>query len=201
MMKESYKTKTQKDTGEGMADYTNWLKQCVYRYEDENPLQIFQGAGPGNTSFLFYGTNATTDAQLRDIFSRHGGTYGVRVDWMFQQKGQILVSKLRSGVDENTMMLEGLGAGAERVHFDDGDLMEIITRPNKLQDIVDIFELEDIQILKSMLVWMPRELIPVNDDETITMILGIMDEVTSLEGIVNVTADFWIPDDKLEKLL
>jgi hypothetical protein len=35
----------------------------------------------------------------------------------------------------------------------------------------------------------------------ITAVLGLMDEVTALEGIVNVTADFWIPDDKLEKLL
>ena len=99
------------------------------------------------------------------------------------------------------MMLEGLGAGAESVHFDDGDLMEILTKPNKLQDIADIFELEDIQLLKSMLILIPRELIPVNDDDTITALLTIMYEVTAMDGIVNVTADFWIPDDKLEKLI
>ena len=110
-------------------------------------------------------------------------------------------SKYQSSVDENTMMLEGLGAGAESVHFDDGDLIEVITKPNKLQDTVDIFELEDIQLLKHMLIWTPRNLIPINDDETITMILGLMDAVTSMEGIVNVTADFWIPDDKMEKFV
>lgn len=184
-----------------MADYTNWLKQCVYRYEGTAPLHVFQGAGPGNTSFIFYGTDAVNEQQLQELFAQHGGKYGVRVEWMFQQKGQILVSKLRSGVDENTMMLEGLGAGAESVHFDDGDLIEVLTKPNKLQDTADIFELEDIQILKSMLIWMPRQLIPVNDEESITAVLGLMDEITGMDGIVNVTADFWIPDDKLEKLL
>ncbi len=184
-----------------MADYTNWLKQCVYRYEGTAPLNIFQGAGPGNTSFIFYGNDAVNEQQLQDIFLQYGGKYGVRVEWMFQQKGQILVSKLRSGVDENTMMLEGLGAGAESVHFDDGDLIEVLTKPHKLQDTADIFELEDIEILKSMLIWMPRQLIPVNDEESITAILGLMDEITGLDGIVNVTADFWISDDKLEKLL
>lgn len=184
-----------------MADYTNWLKQCVYRYEGTEPLKLFQGAGPGNTSFLFYGTDAVNEEQLQECFLRYGGKYGVRVEWMFRQSGQILVSKLQSGVDENTMMLEGLGAGAESVHFDDGDLMEVLTKPNKLQNTADIFELEDIQILKAMLIWIPRELIPVNDDETITQVLGLMDEITSMAGIVNVTADFWIPDDKLERFV
>ena len=147
-----------------MADYTNWLKQCVYRYEGTAPLNVYQGAGPGNTSFIFYGTAIVDETQLQDIFAQHGGKYGVRVEWMFQQKGQILVSKYQSSVDENTMMLEGLGAGAESVHFDDGDLIEVITKPNKLQDTVDIFELEDIQLLKHMLIWTPRNLIPINDD-------------------------------------
>lgn len=184
-----------------MADYTNWLKQCVYRYEGTEPLKTFQGAGPGNTSFIFYGNALVEEAQLEEIFARHNGKYGVRVEWMFRQSGQILVSKYRSGVDENTMMLEGLGAGAESVHFDDGDLIEVLTKPNKLQDTVDIFELEDIEILKSMLIWKPNALIPIHDDQTITAVLGLMDEITAMEGIVNVTADFWIPDDKLEKLV
>ena len=184
-----------------MADYTNWLKQCAYRYEGEASIKTFQGAGPDHTSFIFYGTDAVDENQLADCFTRHGGQYGVRVEWMFRQSGQILVSKLRSGIDENTLVLEGMGAGAESVHFDDGDLMEVITKLNKLQDMIDIFELEDIEILKSMVIWKPRDLLPINDDATITKVLSIMDEVTAMDGIVNVTADFWIPDDKLERLL
>lgn len=190
-----------KKKGEHMADYTNWLKQCVYRYEGTAPLRVFQGIGPCNTSFLFYATEEVAEENVRACFARYHGNYGVRVDWIFRQYGQILVSKLQSGVDENTMMLEGLGAGAERVHFDDGDLMEVLTKPNKLQDTVDIFDLEDIQILKQMLVWIPREWITVNDDAAITDILSLMDEMTAMDGIVNVTADFWIPDDKLEQLV
>ena len=184
-----------------MADYTNWLKQCVYREEDAESVQTFQGAGPGNTSFIFYGSDRVDEAKLQDVFARHNGKYGVRVEWMFRQSGQILVSKYRSGIDENTLVLEGMGAGAESVHFDDGDLMEVLTKPNKLQDTVDIFDLEDIEILKSMLIWRPNALQPIHDDDTITAVLGLMDEVTAMEGIINVTADFWISDDKLEKFV
>lgn len=190
-----------KEIGEDMADYTNWLKQCAYRYEGTLPLKIFQGTGPSNTSFLFYGTNEVSEEQVRACFAQYNGTYGVRVDWLFRQNGQILVSKLQSGMDENTMMLEGLGAGAERVHFDDGDLMEVLTKPNRLQDTADIFDLEDIQILKKMLVWIPREWVTVNEEEAIMDILHLMNAMTAIEGIVNVTADFWIPDDKLEQFV
>ena len=47
-----------------MADYTNWLKQCVYRYEGAEPIKTFQGAGPGNTSFIFYGTEQVDEIIL-----------------------------------------------------------------------------------------------------------------------------------------
>jgi hypothetical protein len=43
--------------------------------------------------------------------------------------------------------------------------------------------------------------VPVQDDETITQILGLLDDVTAMDGIVNVTADFWIVDEKLEKFV
>lgn len=181
-----------------MADYTNWLKRCVYRGRGMAELTLYQGLGPGNTSFIFYGRPELEEQQLADIFARHGGKYGQPVRWLFQERGQILVSKRQSGVDENTLMLEGLGAGADDVRFDDGDIMEIVTRPRKLQDVADILELEDIPLLQAGIVWVPQSLVPVNDDAVITEILELMDELTVLDGIVNVTADFWILDEKLE---
>lgn len=93
---------------------------------------------------IFYGAPGLDTAFLEDCFARHGGKFGQAVHWLFQQKGQILISKWQSGVDENTLVLEGLGAGAEDVRFDDGDLVEILTKPRKLQDISDILELEEI---------------------------------------------------------
>lgn len=180
-----------------MADYTNWLKRCVYRGKGLAELTLYQGLGPGNTSFIFYGRSGL-DEQLADCFVRHGGKYGQSVRWLFQEKGQILVSKRQSLVDENTLVLEGLGAGADDVRFDDGDIVEIITKPRKMQDVADILELEDIPLLQASIIWVPQSFVPVNDETVITEILEMMDELTILDGIVNVTADFWILDEKLE---
>lgn len=182
-------------------DYTSWLKRCVYRGADRQELAVYQGLGPGNTAFLFYGRARLDEDALAACFARHGGKYGQKVDWLFQRRGQILISKLQSGVDENTLVLEGLGAGADDVRFDEGDLVEILTKPRKLQEIADILELEEIALLQAGLIWLPASLVPVQDEETITQILGLLEEATAMEDIVNVTADFWILDEKLERFV
>lgn len=79
--------------------------------------------------------------------------------------------------------------------------MEILTKPHKVQEITDILELEDIVLLKTGIVWLPSSLVPVQEDMVITQILGLLDEMTALKGIVNITADFWIVDEKLEKFV
>lgn len=184
-----------------VADYTNWMKRCVYRNgEGEEPV-LYQGMGPGNTSFIFYGVSGLDETELADCFARHGGKYGQRVEWMYQKRGQVLVSKFQSGVDENTLVLEGIGAGADDVRFDDGDLMEIVVKSAKLQSVIDILDLEDIPLVWAGNILVPRDLVPVHDDETITQILSFLDEMTANPGIVNLTADFWILDEKLERFV
>ena len=184
-----------------MADYTAWMKRCVYRNGIGEEPVIYQGMGPGRTSFLFYGVPGLDEKELEECFARYGGTYGQRVEWTFQKRGQILVSKFQSGVDENTLVLEGIGAGADDVRFDDSDLMEIVVKSTKLQTVVDILDLEDIPLVWAGTIMVPRDMVPVEDEQTITQIIGFLDEMTSNPGIVNLSADFWILDEKLERFV
>ena len=79
--------------------------------------------------------------------------------------------------------------------------MEIVTKSAKLQQVADILDLEDIPILWAGTVLVPRDLIPVRDDEVITNILSLLDEITAMESIVNLSADFWILDERLERFI
>jgi len=179
-----------------MADYTNWLPRCAYRSVCEPVL--YQGVGPGQTALIFYGQAGLSQDFLRDCFACHGGRYGEPVTWRFQERGQILVSKWQSHVDETTLLLESLGAGADEVRFDDSDLMEVITQPYRLQRVLEVLELEEIPILQANLVWRPRDLMTVYEDTILTQLLGLLDTLTAKEEICNLTADFWIVDEKLE---
>lgn len=184
-----------------MADYKDWMKHCVYRHVDRTDLALYQGVGPGKTAYIFYGLPELDEVQLARCFTRYGGVYGQKVEWLFQQRGQILVSKYQSGIDENVLVLEGMSAGAQDVCFDDGDLVEIVTKANRMQSVADILEMEDILQLRTSLIYEPREWIAIHEDAVIIAILKFLDEVLSMDSIVNFTANFWILDEKLEKFV
>lgn len=141
------------------------------------------------------------EKRLQEIFQRNHGVYGQPVTWLFREKGQILISKYRSGMDENTLVLEGLGAGAEDVRFDDGDLVEVLCSKSKLRTIADIFELEDISILQSNVVLLPQALTPLEAMEQMQHLLFLLEDLLNLEQIYNFTADFWIADEKLDRFV
>ena len=69
-----------------------------------------------------------TSADIRHIFSTCGGSLGTTgcVSYMFEKKGLIVVDG--SGVDEDTLMMEALEAGADDVVAQDG-YFEIYTAP------------------------------------------------------------------------
>ena len=183
-----------------MADYRTWLKRCVYRANTEKEC-LYQGLGPGNTALFFYGAPGVDESLLTDCFVRNGGVYGKCMAWMFQEKGQILISKQRSGLDENTLVLEGLGAGAENVLFDEGDLVELWTKPSNVFEIADILQFEGIPLLQKGKVLFPKTQTLVEGETEIRNLCALLEEVTALETIHNVTADFWILDEILERMV
>ena len=69
-----------------------------------------------------------TSADIRHIFSKCGGSLDTTgcVSYMFEKKGLIVVDG--SGVDEDTLMMEALEAGADDVVAQDG-YFEIYTTP------------------------------------------------------------------------
>lgn len=183
-----------------MADYTDWLTKCAFHLANKTDLKLYQGVGPGGCALMFYGLDAD-EAKLAEIFSACGGKYGQQVSWLFAEKGQILISKYQSNCDENTLMLEGLGAGAEDVRFNDADLVELLTKKNKLQDVVDILEIEEIPILRAGLIAWPQQQVLIQESEQVSQLLQLLDEVLSLPEIANFISDFWISDEQIEQMV
>ncbi|MBR6755803.1 MAG: YebC/PmpR family DNA-binding transcriptional regulator [Peptococcaceae bacterium] len=183
-----------------MADYTDWLTKCAFHLPNKSDLNLYQGIGPGGCALLLYGLGANEE-KLADIFAAYGGKYGQQVSWLFGEKGQVLISKYQSNCDENTLMLEGLGAGAEDVRFNDGDLVELITKKNKLQDVVDILKIEEIPILRSSVIVWPQQQVVIQEAEQVHQLLQLLDEVLALPEIANFVSDFWISDEQISQMV
>ena len=80
-----------------------------------------------------------TSADIRHIFSKCGGSLGTSgcVSYMFEKKGLIVVDS--SGVDEDTLMMEALEAGADDVVAQDG-YFEIYTAPGDFSAVREAIE-------------------------------------------------------------
>ncbi len=80
-----------------------------------------------------------TSADIRHIFSKCGGSLGTSgcVSYMFEKKGLIVVDS--SGVDEDSLMMEALEAGANDVVAQDG-YFEIYTAPADFSAVREAIE-------------------------------------------------------------
>jgi YebC/PmpR family DNA-binding regulatory protein len=91
---------------------------------------VYEGVGPGGVAFMVevYSDNRNrTVGELRHAFTKHGGALGENGSqaWQFKHVGQIIVNK--SDVDEETLTLAALEAGAVDVESDDSETFTVIT--------------------------------------------------------------------------
>ena len=92
---------------------------------------VYEGYGPAGVALT---VNVLTDnrnraaADVRHLFSKHGGNMGETgcVSWMFKNLGLFVVAK--DAVDEDKLMEVALDAGADDIRTE-GDEYEIVTTP------------------------------------------------------------------------
>ncbi len=82
----------------------------------------FEGYGPGGIAYFIEATtdnNTRTVAEVRHIFTKHGGNMGTNgsVGFLFEQKGMIRIASEKK--DEEEFMLEAIDAGADDVQSEE----------------------------------------------------------------------------------
>ena len=118
------------------------IKRAIQKGTGELPGTIIEEAvyeayGPGGAAMIVEVTtdnkNRTT-AEIRHMFSKHGGAFGASVAWLFNKKGYVVVEKDKA--DEEKLLELITEAGADDM-VDDGSNWEILSAPDKFQSVVD----------------------------------------------------------------
>ncbi len=97
----------------------------------------FEGYGPGGIAYFVEVTtdnNTRTVAEVRHIFTKHGGNMGTNgsVGFLFEQKGLIQVKS--DGLDEEEFMMQAIEAGADDVELD-GEFFSVYTERTELFNV------------------------------------------------------------------
>ncbi len=157
----------------------------------------YEGYGQGGVAVI---VETATDnknrtvAEIRHIFSKHGGSMGESgsVAWMFDRQGVITLPKA-TYADEDAVMGYALDAGADDVQ-DADEFWEIHTTMGDFNAVREALENASVVMDSAALAMIPKTTIAV-DAETGRKLLRLNDALEDNDDVQNVYFNFELPDD------
>jgi YebC/PmpR family DNA-binding regulatory protein len=139
-----------------------------------------------------------TASEVRSIFTKHGGRFGEvgSVAWMFDKKGQILVS--REAAAEDDLMLVALEAGAEDIRTAE-DTYEITSAPEDLYRVRQALEGRSMPIVSAEVTMVPRTTVRLEGKEA-HQVLHLMEALEEHDDVQQAYANFDIPEEILQQV-
>jgi YebC/PmpR family DNA-binding regulatory protein len=140
-----------------------------------------------------------TAAEIRHIFSRHGGSLGELgcVSWIFNRKGAISVSSKEKTVDEDDLMLLALEAGAEDVTAEGDGSYTIITGVENFESVKQTLLDQGLEIVSDEVTMLPSTAVAIADQDDASKIIRLMEALDDHDDVQNVYANFDIPEELL----
>ncbi len=161
----------------------------------------YEGYGPGGVAILIQtltDNRNRTVSEVRSTLTKRGGSMGEAgsVAWIFEQKGIIQVKK--DAVDEDTLMMIAIDAGAEDIQVED-DVYEIICEPKEYWAVKDALEENNIEMLHSEITMKPQNTVPLGKEDA-EKLMKLIDFLEDLDDVQEVFANFDIDDEVMEEI-
>lgn len=162
---------------------------------------VYEGYGPGGTAVMvevMTDNRNRTVSEIRNIFSRSGGSLGENgcVAWVFDRKGFISVPK--DAVDEDTLMMAALDAGAEDVRSEE-ESYDIITGVEEFAQVRQALVDAEIPFTTAEITQLPKNTVSLSGKEAQQM-LRLMENLEDHDDVQNVHANFDIAESVLAAL-
>ncbi len=161
---------------------------------------IYEGYGPHGVALLvrvLTDNRNRTVAELRRIFSRHGGSLAESgaVMWNFEKKGYIAIRP--NGYDPEKIFELAIEAGAEDVEISE-DLVEIYTAPEDLQAVRQAMLQAGLTIDNAELTLRPKTRVTLDDHATMS-VMSLVDALEELDDVQQVYSNLEISDELIRK--
>ncbi|WP_249870984.1 YebC/PmpR family DNA-binding transcriptional regulator [Oceanobacillus saliphilus] len=149
----------------------------------------YEGYGPGGVAVI---VNVLTDnknrtaADIRHAFKKNGGNLGENgsVSFMFDRKGYIIISNEAGSIDEDSITLDALEAGAEDVTVQEG-AYEIYTEPEDYQEVVNHLTSNGYEIADGEVTLIPQNYnkLPKEDEDKMMNLIDTLEESEDVQDI------------------
>ena len=128
----------------------------------------YEGYGPNGIAII---VEALTDnknrtaSNVRNAFTKGSGNVGTPgcVSYMFDKKGQIIISKEECSMDADDLMMIALDAGAEDF-IEEEDSFEVVTDPDSFSQVREALEAENIPMAQAEVTMIPQTWVELSDE-------------------------------------
>ncbi len=150
---------------------------------------VYEGYGPSGVSVI---VEALTDnrnrtaPEVRHLLDKYGKGLGATgcVSWSFDQKGVIVIEK--EDLDEDTVMMDALDAGADDMDASDDECFEITTTPDGFGTVLAALEEKGYSFVSAKVEMVPQNYVKLESEEDIKNMEKLIDLLEENEDVQNV---------------
>ena len=196
-----------KEGGSANPDFNSRLRDCIAKAKANNmpndnikrTLDKYSGAnGQVNyeaNNYEGYGVGGVavvvetltdnknrTVADVRHLFDKYGAGLGATncVSWQFDKKGVIIME--RGELDEDTVMMQALDAGAEDFQADE-DTFEIYTTPEDFSAVREALETLGYSFVEAEIEMVPQNYITLEKEEDMAQMRKLLDNLEDNDDV------------------
>ena len=127
-----------------------------------------------------------TAADVRHAFSKVGGNLGTNgcVSYLFDKKGVIVIDKANCKLDEDSLMMLAIEAGAEDFSSEE-EVYEITTTPETFSEVREKLEQENLEFLEAGVQMVPSTYVALDEAGASKMerLLDMLDELDDVSEV------------------
>jgi YebC/PmpR family DNA-binding regulatory protein len=163
---------------------------------------VYEGYGPGGVALfieVLTDNKNRTVSEVRHLLNKYNGSMADSgaVAWVFDQKGVIVVAK--EGVDEDSLMMIALDAGAEDITEEDA-AYEIYTPLQEFDQVRKALEGEGIALERAEVTRVPQNTVPV-DAQSARQLLKLMEMLEDQDDVQRLYANFEMDEEVMAEAL
>ena len=150
----------------------------------------YEGHGPCGVAVIvetMTDNRNRTAGSVRHHFDKYGGSLGTNgcVSWSFDRKGVIVIDNEDEELDEDTVMMDALDAGAEDFS-PDGPVFEITTDPDSFNAVVKALEHKRYTFESAEIEMVPQNYVTMTGEDDVKNMNKLIDMLEDNEDVQNV---------------
>ena len=151
---------------------------------------VYEGYGPNGVAVIvecLTDNKNRTAGNVRHYFDKFGGNLGAPgcVSWSFDRKGVIVIDNSEGELDEDSVMMDALDAGAADFEAD-GEALEITTDPDAFNDVVKALEAKGYSFVNAEIEMVPQNYIRLETEGDVKNMEKLIDMLEDSDDVQNV---------------